>query len=206
MRIERSIFLHIAFVLITCTISQFAFASNQPSIKSLGLVLELSEATIAHGQSVTLLIPGEPPAVKYVWKKESNIMGMDASLKITDFDKSKAGFYSRIHFLTDGTTVETKFKLNYLCLGEDIDACSPLAVDFEVPNGPKYDWSTGSNTNNFRITFEESAKVSVTAVTEFGQIIKDEKIISISKPDQYIEVEEKKEEEITSNNQFHHRA
>jgi len=157
-----------------------SYAVNQPSIESEGIVLAITEATIIKGQNVTLLMPSEAASAKLYWKKGEETIGDGLSLTITDFQKSKAGSYKLIHLLPNGVTLETNFQLNFLSLGEDIDACQAQIVDFDVPNGPVYNWSTGSLSNNFRITFEESATVSVSAITEFGHVIKDEKVIIIA--------------------------
>ena len=162
-------------------------ASNQPSIESDGLVLAITEATIADGQTLTLLSPNETVGAELSWMKGNTIIGKGASLTISDFDKSKAGVYVLIHNTNGKAEIETRFNINHISLGEDIDACQAQVVDFMLPEGPTYKWSTGSDSNSFRITFEESARVSISAITEFGYLIEDEKIINIEAEIEYVD-------------------
>jgi len=171
-------------------LAQASYAVNQPSIESDGIVLAITEATIIDGQTVTLLMPSEEATAQLFWKRGTEVLGNGLSLTITDFDQSKSGAYKLIHLLPNGTELETDFKLNYLSLGHDINACKAQTLDFKLPSGPMYSWSTGSLTNNFRITFQESAKISVEATTEFGYVVKDEKFIHIGKEEDTIKADE----------------
>lgn len=173
---------------------QSASATNQPSMESDGVVLAITEATIIHGQTVTMMAGDSYVTVHQTWWKGTTKVGEGPSLTIKDFEQSKAGTYTVVQQKVNGEKVSTNYQLNYLTLGEDIDACQAQMVDFDVPDGPVYDWSTGAMSNNFRITFQESAVIAVSAKTEFGHVVKDEKIISIS-PEVY-ELEESQTSEV----------
>lgn len=194
--------------LLSFGLMQHGYATNQPSMESDGVVLAITEATIADGQAITLLAADKKTAVKQVWWKGSTVIGVGSSVTIKNFNKSKSGSYTLVQENRNGITTSTNYQLNHISLGEDIDACQSQVVDFEVPDGPVYDWSTGALSNNFRITFQESAIIKVSATTEFGYVVEDEKIINISQEvieeeTQTSEVIERKDD---NNYSFHGRA
>ena len=155
------------------------YAVNAPSIESEGQLLTITEAVIIENQSLTLLVPQEGDPENFRWVKNNTTLGYGFSLDVEDFSKSKSGVYTLIQYLPNGITNETNFNLNYLSLGEDLDSCGQQTLEFLLPVGPSYTWSTGSTSNNFTATFNESVIISVSAVTEFGHKVKTEKVIRI---------------------------
>lgn len=155
------------------------YAVNAPTIKSEGVELAINEAVIVDEQSLTLMVPavGDPENVR--WVKNNSTLGYGFSLDVENFSRSKSGVYTLIQYLPNCKTIETNFTLNYLSLGEDLDECGWQTIDFVLPEGPHYTWSTGGTTNSFTATINESVTIAVSAVTEFGYVVKDEKVIVI---------------------------
>lgn len=163
------------FALFTCTLS---FANQ--TIESEGQMIELSEATICSGSSVTMEIPQDAIPEDYVWLKDDVAIGIGASFTIENFTATDAGEYRLVQTFFDGTFDETIFNLHFLNLGEDIITCGTQTIDFNVADGPQYTWSNGSTANSFSVTFTESGSISVSAITEFGCIAEDDLSVDVS--------------------------
>lgn len=166
----------LSFLLLLSFSSAFA---NQ-TIESEGQTLALSEATICISSSVTMQIPQVTTVDNYVWLKNNKSVGKGASLTIENFQLENAGEYILVQTLIDGTKAETSFILNAVDLGDDLSFCMPDIVEFELAEGPIYNWSNGAQSNSFKVSFQESAVISVTAITEFGCTVVDELSITVS--------------------------
>ena len=163
------------FLFLILTTAIFA----NPSITSEGQELQINAATICEGASVSMQVPSTSIPDNYVWLKNNIAVGIGASLTIESFSTESAGEYRLIETFQDGTFDETIFVLHFLDLGEDLIACEAQTIEFVLAEGPSYQWSNGSESNSFTVSFEESETISVTAITEFGCTTTDEYSITI---------------------------
>ena len=150
----------------------FSITSNETTI-------EVNEAVLCSGAQAFMEITGDE-GLNWNWSGPQGYANQGSLVSVDVINNNTSGEYMAQAGDSNGNNVEVFFNLHVVDLGDDVESCSSVDVEYNLPEGPSYLWSDGTEGASYTGNINENTTLSVQAVDAFGCVIAEEINFTIS--------------------------
>ena len=152
------------------------------TITSNQVTIESNTAVLCDNADLVLSITGADN-LDWTWIGPQGFIATGSEVEVSGINLDKSGDYRAEALDASGNTIQELFNLSVVELGANMVSCNPLGANFNLPQGPDYIWSDGTEGPNYSAQISESTTLTVSAVDVFGCTISDEISFAIGEGD-----------------------